>query len=61
MTKITVRLDDDLHAALTITAGNNRRSLNSEMLRAFEYYLKNSPEAQYDPDELEKTKKPASE
>jgi hypothetical protein len=48
-TRITVRFTDaekHIHASLVRSAKNNRRSLNAEMLRAFEFYLKNSPEAQ---------------
>jgi hypothetical protein len=39
--------DDQLHSALKKTAEQNRRSLNNEVLRAIEFYLKNAPEAQY--------------
>lgn len=46
----TVRFTEDelhIHKALIETAKNNRRSLNSEMIHAFEFYLKNAPEAHY--------------
>ena len=40
--------DEQLHSALTKSAKNNRRSLNNEILRAIEFYLKEAPEAQYE-------------
>jgi len=63
VTRITIRFTDEethLHDAITKSAQNNRRSLNSEMLRAFEFYLKNALEAQYEvkPAVKEVTKKP---
>lgn len=48
MIKASLRLPEELHDALTKTAAQNHRSLHGEMLRAFEYYLKNAPEAHYD-------------
>jgi hypothetical protein len=39
--------EKELHKAIVISAKNNRRSLNAEILRAIEFYLKNAPEAQY--------------
>ncbi len=53
--KITLRFrDDPLHKAIERTAQNNRRSLNGEILRAIEFYLKNAPEAQYETKEVQK-------
>jgi hypothetical protein len=52
----SLRLPDELHSVLEKTAAQNHRSLHGEMLRAFEYYLKNAPEAHYDA-----TSKPAKE
>jgi hypothetical protein len=49
--------DEQLHSALKKSAENNRRSLNNEILRAIEFYLKNAPEAQYQVKEV--TKKPS--
>jgi len=40
--------DEQLHRALKKSAENNRRSLNNEILRAVEFYLKEAPEAQYE-------------
>lgn len=62
MVKITIRIPDEedaLHKALVKSAQNNRRSLNGEILRALDYYIKNAPEAQYEvkPVEKEVTKK----
>jgi len=49
MKAIHVRFpDEQLHSAITKSAANNRRSLNNEILRAVEFYLKNAPEAQYE-------------
>jgi len=59
ITRITVRFTDDekaIHDTLVKSAKNNRRSLNGEMLRAFEFYLKNAPEAQYEVKEVPKKK-----
>lgn len=39
--------EDELHQAIKASAQNNRRSLNAEIMRAIEYYLKNAPEAHY--------------
>lgn len=47
MAKITIRIPDEIHTALKESAERNLRSLNSEILKALTYYLKNSPEAQY--------------
>lgn len=51
MIKITIRIPDEqaqLHESINQTAQNNHRSLNGEILRALEFYLKNAPEAQYE-------------
>lgn len=48
MKNLNLRLPESLHEALKRTADDNRRSLNSEILRAIEYYLKNAPEAHYE-------------
>jgi hypothetical protein len=48
ITRITIRFTDEeksIHNALTKSAQKNRRSLNAEMLRAFEFYLQNATEA----------------
>ena len=64
VTRITVRFTDEekgIHDALAKSARGNRRSLNAEMLRAFEFFLKNAPEAQYEvkpAKEVTKTKPP---
>jgi hypothetical protein len=61
ITRITVRFTEDeksLHDVLVKSAKNNRRSLNAEMLRAFEFYLKNAPEAQYEVKEVKKKPSP---
>lgn len=52
MLKFTLRLNETLRDRLLKTAGQNRHSLNDEILCAIEYYLKNAPEAQ-----IEKTTK----
>lgn len=44
----------DLLDVLKKSAKKNRRSLNSELLRAIEFYLKNAPEAQYEAKPVEK-------
>lgn len=46
--------EDQLHEAIRKTAENNRRSINSEILRAIDFYLKNAPEAQHEEKEVEK-------
>jgi hypothetical protein len=48
MKNIGLRLPDELHKGLKQTAKINLRSLNSEIARAIEYYLKNAPEAHYE-------------
>lgn len=48
MTVFSFRIDDQLYETVKKTAANNHRSINSELLRAIEYYLKHAPEAQYD-------------
>jgi len=56
MKKITIRIPDEqehLHDTLNKSAEKNHRSLNGEILRAIEFYLKNAPEAK------EVTKKPS--
>jgi predicted transcriptional regulator len=45
MVRITLRLDDDQHAALGKIKEAYRRSLNSEIQYAIDYYLKHAPEA----------------
>ena len=60
--RITVRFTEDeknIHDALAKSAKNNRRSLNAEMLRAFEFYLKEAPEAHYEVKEVTKKKSKA--
>ncbi len=47
MKRVTLRIPDAQSDALEQTAKNNYRSLNSEILRAIEYYLQNAPEAHY--------------
>lgn len=57
MVKITIRIPDEedaLHKAITKSAQSNRRSLNGEILRALDYYLKNAPEAQHEVKPVEK-------
>lgn len=47
--KITnLRIPDDLHKVLKKSAESNRRSMNAEILRAIEFYLKHAPDAQYE-------------
>lgn len=63
MSSTIVRFPEDDNGefleAIRKSAKKNRRSLNSEMLRAFEFYLKEATEAQPDvkPIEKEATKK----
>ena len=46
MIRITFRFSsNELHQAIIKSAQKNHRSLNGEMERALEFYLKNSPEA----------------
>jgi hypothetical protein len=55
MVKITFRFNDDqLHKAIAKTARKNHRSLNGEIERAIEFYLKEAPEAQYEVKPVEK-------
>lgn len=49
MANITIRIPDEVHQALKISSKRTRRSLNSEIAYAIEYYLKNAPEVHYDP------------
>ena len=49
MTNTNVRLPNELHLAIKKAAGNNRRSMNAEILYALEFYLKNAPTAYYLP------------
>lgn len=59
MKDIHLRFPDEeehLHDALKKSAENNRRSLNNEILRAIEFYLKNAPEAHYEVKEVSKKK-----
>lgn len=48
-----------LYDAIKKSAQNNRRSVNGEIMRAIEFYLKEAPDAQYEvkPIEKEVTKK----
>jgi len=58
MVKITIRIQEEsLHKALVETAKQNRRSMNAEILRAIEYYLKNAPEAHYQVGPVKKIRK----
>ena len=50
MKNVNVRFGDSIHQAIKDAAHRNRRSLNSEILVALDYYLKNAPGAHYDPD-----------
>jgi predicted HicB family RNase H-like nuclease len=48
MKKITIRIPDEqehLHDAIIKSAQKNHRSLNGEILRAFEFYLESAPDA----------------
>ena len=57
MTAISVRFTEkELHKAIVASAKKNRRSINAEILRAIEYYLKNAPEAQKETELIVKTK-----
>jgi len=50
MQTIHVRFPEkEIHKAIVAVAKKNRRSMNAEILRAIEYYLKNAPEAQLEP------------
>jgi hypothetical protein len=47
MQTIHVRFPEkEIHKAIVAAAKKNRRSMNAEILRAIEFYLKNAPEAQ---------------
>jgi hypothetical protein len=51
MLATTIRFPKESEHLLEImkkSAENNHRSLNGELLRALEFYLKNAPEAQYE-------------
>lgn len=48
--------EEHLHEALKKSAESNRRSLNNEILRAIEFYLKHAPEAHYEVKEVTKKK-----
>jgi hypothetical protein len=48
MVRITLRLTDETHKALVKSAESNHRSMNGEIQRAIEYYLKNAPESHYE-------------
>ena len=49
MSDIHIRFPDaQLHDAIIQSAKHNRRSLNNEILRAIEFYLKEAPETQYE-------------
>jgi hypothetical protein len=59
--RITIRFTDEekpIHQAIAKIAHNNRRSLNAELLRAIEYYLKNAPEAHDQVESANKAQKP---
>ncbi len=47
--------EEELYKAIVVSAKNNRRSMNAEILRAIEYYLKNAPETQYQVKPMAKT------
>lgn len=47
MANIFLRLSDELHKTIKESARQNHRSMNGELVRAIEYYLKNAPEAHY--------------
>jgi hypothetical protein len=56
---LTIRFTEkELHKAITASAKKNRRSLNSEILRAIEFYLQNAPEAQQPTETKKVTEKP---
>lgn len=60
MVTTNVRFEDQDEKLLDVikqTAKQNRRSMNAEILRAIEYYLKNAPEAQYQVDQAKPSKK----
>ena len=40
--------DEHLFDELKKTAQNNRRSINAEVIRAIEFYLREAPEAHYE-------------
>lgn len=48
----------ELFDAVKKSAKQNRRSMNAEILRAIDFYLKNAPEAHYqvEPAKVERTK-----
>lgn len=58
MVRVTLRINEHtLYEAIENTAKQNRRSMNAEILRAIEYYLKNAPEAQYQVEDEKPIKK----
>lgn len=58
MTSTNLRFEDEsLLKAIKETAKQNRRSMNAEILRAIEYYLKNAPEAHYQVEPVKKVQK----
>jgi hypothetical protein len=57
MYKYALRFTNDtILDALKKSAQNNHRSLNGEIMRAIEFYLKNAPDAQYEIKEATKKK-----
>jgi hypothetical protein len=44
---VSFKKAEELFEAVKKSAKQNRRSMNAEVLRAIEYYLKNAPEAHY--------------
>lgn len=49
MSKYPLRFtNEDVRKALQKSAQSNHRSLNSEIMRAIEFYLKEAPDAQYE-------------
>ena len=57
MVTAIIRFTDEtkrLLETLRKTAKSNHRSLNGEMLRAFEFYLQEAPDAQYEVKPMEK-------
>lgn len=46
--------EEGLFESIKKTAKANKRSMNAEILRAIEYYLKNAPEAHYEVENVKK-------
>ncbi len=47
MVRLNLRMPDDLHAAMTESKTDNRRSLTDEILKAIEFYLAHSKDAHF--------------